>query len=559
MTNSVLRFALAAAVPILANPAFSQCTDADLDNYFYQAGCGTAQDCNDASPLTWPGANETCDGFDNNCNGAIDESCPNSCDLAARIPGDILVATGVNEAQWTSVAWTGEEYGVSWDENELASANDIYFARLGTNGEKIGADIRLTDGTRRPYGPSVVWTGDGYGLAWIDDRRIWFVRLTPSGDPTSPPHVVFDNSAYGPPSLVWDGQYFALSWIAANAVYFGKLDREGTPIGGPVLVSTQCPSNDSPIRPSLVWTGTIFGVAWAAWPGATCISEPEEVFFARLSATGEKFGADRRLTQSSGVAGHPAVAWSGFEFAVAWMDTAGGQYAIRLLRLNASGDAIGVNSLIREPQGGLSLDPILTWTGAEYSASWVDTRFGNREILFARMSATGTKMGSDLRVTVDPAVSDHHSQVWNGTSHAFVWRDNRSGRHAPYFARVGCNCADNDNDGVLACANDCDDTDPEINPNQVDTCNGIDDNCNSQIDEDAAGIDSDGDAVHNACDNCRFAFNPDQLDAEGDLDLPPKNWASVSESPLGYKGPIGGRDEAFEVHGRADYRDSERG
>jgi hypothetical protein len=51
----------------------------------------------------------------------------------------------------------------------------------------------------------------------------------------------------------------------------------------------------------------------------------------------------------------------------------------------------------------------------------------------------------------------------------------------------------------------------------AETCNGLDDNCNGQIDEDSLAVDSDGDAVHNACDNCRFAFNPDQLDADGDL------------------------------------------
>jgi hypothetical protein len=47
-------------------------------------------------------------------------------------------------------------------------------------------------------------------------------------------------------------------------------------------------------------------------------------------------------------------------------------------------------------------------------------------------------------------------------------------------------------------------------------CNGIDDNCNGLIDEDSAGLDSDGDGIHNACDNCRFAYNPDQLDSDGD-------------------------------------------
>ena len=47
-------------------------------------------------------------------------------------------------------------------------------------------------------------------------------------------------------------------------------------------------------------------------------------------------------------------------------------------------------------------------------------------------------------------------------------------------------------------------------------CNGVDDNCEGRIDEDADGLDTDGDGVHNACDNCRFTANADQLDADTD-------------------------------------------
>jgi hypothetical protein len=44
----------------------------------------------------------------------------------------------------------------------------------------------------------------------------------------------------------------------------------------------------------------------------------------------------------------------------------------------------------------------------------------------------------------------------------------------------------------------------------------LDNDCNGLTDEDAAGVDSDADTVRNACDNCRFAFNPDQLDSDSD-------------------------------------------
>jgi hypothetical protein len=49
------------------------CTDADHDGFFAQSGCGTAVDCNDNAATTRPGAAEVCDAVDNNCDGATDE------------------------------------------------------------------------------------------------------------------------------------------------------------------------------------------------------------------------------------------------------------------------------------------------------------------------------------------------------------------------------------------------------------------------------------------------------------------------------------------------------
>lgn len=57
-------------------PAPSTCTDADVDGFFAQADCTTAQDCNDSEGTTFPGAEELCgDGIDNDCDGSVDENC----------------------------------------------------------------------------------------------------------------------------------------------------------------------------------------------------------------------------------------------------------------------------------------------------------------------------------------------------------------------------------------------------------------------------------------------------------------------------------------------------
>ncbi len=51
--------------------------DLDNDGYTSTASCeGTADDCKDNDPNSYPGASEVCDGIDNNCNDQIDEDFP---------------------------------------------------------------------------------------------------------------------------------------------------------------------------------------------------------------------------------------------------------------------------------------------------------------------------------------------------------------------------------------------------------------------------------------------------------------------------------------------------
>lgn len=61
---------------------------------------------------------------------------------------------------------------------------------------------------------------------------------------------------------------------------------------------------------------------------------------------------------------------------------------------------------------------------------------------------------------------------------------------------VDASCCNIQPDSSLTCGTDCDDTKSQVHPNQVEVCNGIDDNCQSGIDENllVSGYpDADGD------------------------------------------------------------------
>lgn len=51
----------------------------DLDNDGYGDGCNAGPDCNDSNPFVNPGAQERCNGIDDNCDGQTDEGVLNAC------------------------------------------------------------------------------------------------------------------------------------------------------------------------------------------------------------------------------------------------------------------------------------------------------------------------------------------------------------------------------------------------------------------------------------------------------------------------------------------------
>ena len=72
-----------------------QCDCEDGDGDGYGVGCPNGSDCNDDDVSVHPGADEICDGVDNNCNQHIDERLEQACENDCGMAGQALCLDGV--------------------------------------------------------------------------------------------------------------------------------------------------------------------------------------------------------------------------------------------------------------------------------------------------------------------------------------------------------------------------------------------------------------------------------------------------------------------------------
>jgi hypothetical protein len=526
------------------------CDDMDSDGYSECSG-----DCNDADFNINPGAAELCDGLDNDCDGSIDDGCGTDCGTLDKPDPDERITNDPQTSYYASLAWTGQEYGISWYDNRDGNL-EIYFARIDSYGNKIDSDLRITYDAASAYYPSLAWTGNEYAIAWRDFRdgngEIYFQRIDSSGNAIgSEERVTFDSSNSYRASLVWTGGEYGLAWYdnrdGNGEIYFTRLDVSGNKIRSDIRV-TNDPAGSW--NPSLVWTGSEYGVAWYDFRDGNY-----EIYFARLSSVGSKIGSDLRVTSDSERSQYPSLTWSGSEYALAWYDLRDGNGEIYFARIDSAGIKIGSDTRVTN-DSAISTQPALTWNGNEYGVAWHDERDGNREIYFVQLDSLGSKIGSDLRITEELGRSNYTSLVFRGNGYGIAWHDDRDGNNEIYLTHVYC-CVDDDLDGFSECEEDCDDDDADIYPGASQICDGKNNDCDDPNwpAPPSNEFDSDSDNYFECSGDCDDA-DPDIYPGASQIcdgknnDCDDPNWPALPANEIDNDG-----DGYFECAGECDDAD----
>jgi len=193
------------------------CTDSDFDGYYAEGGDCGLQDCNDADPTVNPGATESCNEIDDNCDGSVDEVwiCFSVGDGSAENPYQISDCMGLNSIKYNLAAY----YIIINDMDCLSNGEGV---GLGADGITLDCDGNSIVG---PYesGSGVYSYGGNYSNLTIKNCNIYdFARgieLYSSSGHNIINNTIYENAEGG---FIGSGIYLEgveNSTISNNSIY----------------------------------------------------------------------------------------------------------------------------------------------------------------------------------------------------------------------------------------------------------------------------------------------------------------------------------------------------
>jgi hypothetical protein len=234
------------------------------------------------------------------------------------------------------------------------------------------------------------------------------------------------------PVVAWTGTEFVIAWIdqrdGNEEVYLARLDETGAKIGADIRVTVD---GSRSRNPAIAGTGSGFAIAWADDRDGN-----SEIYLARFADDASRIGGDIRVTDAAESSSHPSVAWTGNTYALSWQDLRDGDLEIYAARLSASGIKLGSDVRIMDAPG-LSLGPSVVWSGRELLIAWRDeSAGGGSQLFFAQVDAAGNEIGQETQITTQAMLMLSQSIAWTGAETLALWDDNRNGNFDIYGARI---------------------------------------------------------------------------------------------------------------------------
>jgi hypothetical protein len=234
----------------------------------------------------------------------------------------------------SSIAAGRDAWGVVWAER-VDGLDAIFFVRVGADGRRRAAPIRVTERGVRGRWPAIFWNGS----AWIvlssggTDRwdELWLQRIDGQGALLGPPRRVSSRDRHDrwPAAAVTADRGALLAWSSEipgqmHTIQTLRVGEWGQQMGRPALIAERT----APLaRLAIVSSREGFLLCWTTTRRSSFVIE-----CAALDALGAKIGTTQRLTEQMIAEGEQgpgvALASTNQSVAIAWEQFSAGESAL---------------------------------------------------------------------------------------------------------------------------------------------------------------------------------------------------------------------------------------
>jgi large repetitive protein len=387
-----------------------------------------------------------------------------------------FAVTSVGRQYEPRVAWNGTNHLVVWT-NYAGSFQDISGARVSASGQVLDSTpISISAATFGQSTPHVAWNGERYLVTWDDNRSfdnldIYGARVASDGTVEDATAVSIAPDRSGS-NVVAAGDFFVLGNGKTKSEYapFNR-DVFATRIssGLTVFFRSALVSRSATVQrnPALAFDGTNYLAVWDEI-GRDGEGDSDIVAAALSKTSGALDGTGLVVVERSGEQTEPAVAWNGHVFLAVWQTRQPGEDT------NVEGALIWPDGAVGEPfsisvAGKDQVSPVVASDGSQFLVAWTDGRSGVYSQIFGTLvsgtgavtTPTGVPLSSGPQSEWNPALA------WAGGHYLLVWEDTRrsegGGTQRDVFgSRISAAGAVLDPGGFAVSRHDFDETEPSV-------------------------------------------------------------------------------------------------